>query len=149
HGYAVSSLMDTAYWLSESLIFKISSFKLQNACEYEASDDSDSIWRIEDINTPYPVSQKIAEPNKVEREQLYSASANEIDKKKPELKKFPQHLEYAYLHGYQSFPIVISSKLSKREKCYFCKYWRNVRGQLLGKCHKSRESSHHIARTIF
>ncbi|GJR49317.1 reticulon-like protein B1 [Tanacetum coccineum] len=31
HGYSVSSLMDTAYWLSESLIFKISSFKLQNA----------------------------------------------------------------------------------------------------------------------
>ncbi|GJV68445.1 putative reverse transcriptase domain-containing protein [Tanacetum coccineum] len=31
HGYAVSSLMDTAYWLSKSLIFKISSFKLQNA----------------------------------------------------------------------------------------------------------------------
>ncbi|GJX27719.1 hypothetical protein Tco_0235798, partial [Tanacetum coccineum] len=31
HGYAVSSLMDTAYWLSGSLIFKISSFKLQNA----------------------------------------------------------------------------------------------------------------------
>ncbi|GJT17708.1 hypothetical protein Tco_0876414, partial [Tanacetum coccineum] len=32
HGYAVSSLMDTAYWFSESLIFKISSFKLQSAC---------------------------------------------------------------------------------------------------------------------
>ncbi|GKB44718.1 hypothetical protein Tco_0889660 [Tanacetum coccineum] len=31
HGYAVSSLMDMAYWLSESLIFKISLFKLQNA----------------------------------------------------------------------------------------------------------------------
>ncbi|GJT92511.1 hypothetical protein Tco_1081356 [Tanacetum coccineum] len=31
HGYAVSSLMDTAYWLSESSTFKISSFKLQNA----------------------------------------------------------------------------------------------------------------------
>ncbi|GJW45760.1 reverse transcriptase domain-containing protein [Tanacetum coccineum] len=30
HGYAVSSLMDMAYWLSESLIFKISLFKLQN-----------------------------------------------------------------------------------------------------------------------
>ncbi|GJU18936.1 retrovirus-related pol polyprotein from transposon TNT 1-94 [Tanacetum coccineum] len=30
HRYAVSSLMDTAYWFSESLIFKISSFKLQN-----------------------------------------------------------------------------------------------------------------------
>ncbi|GJY87237.1 hypothetical protein Tco_0501865, partial [Tanacetum coccineum] len=31
HGYAVSSLMDTAYWLSKLLIFNISSFKLQNA----------------------------------------------------------------------------------------------------------------------
>ncbi|GJV89519.1 hypothetical protein Tco_1533457 [Tanacetum coccineum] len=34
HGYAVSSLvsagMDTAYWSSETIIFKISSFKLQN-----------------------------------------------------------------------------------------------------------------------
>ncbi|GKE28815.1 hypothetical protein Tco_1444199, partial [Tanacetum coccineum] len=28
HGYAVSSLMDMVYWLSESLIFKISLFKL-------------------------------------------------------------------------------------------------------------------------
>ncbi|GJS98122.1 putative reverse transcriptase domain-containing protein [Tanacetum coccineum] len=30
-GYAVSSLMDTTYWLSESLIFKISLLELQNA----------------------------------------------------------------------------------------------------------------------
>ncbi|GJW99761.1 hypothetical protein Tco_0183675 [Tanacetum coccineum] len=38
-------------------------------------------------NTPYPVKQEMAEPNKVMREQLYSASANEIDEKKPELKR--------------------------------------------------------------
>ncbi|GJT46557.1 DNA-directed DNA polymerase [Tanacetum coccineum] len=57
------------------------------SCECEAADDSDSIRRIEDVNTPYPVEQKMAEPNKVEREQLYSASANEIDEKKPKLKK--------------------------------------------------------------
>ncbi|GJV97758.1 hypothetical protein Tco_1549335 [Tanacetum coccineum] len=86
------------------------------SCECEAADDSDSIRRIEVVNTPYPVAQKTVEPNKVESEQLYSASANEIDEKKPELKILPQHLEYAYLHGDKSFPIIISSKLSEKEK---------------------------------
>ncbi|GJU93187.1 reverse transcriptase domain-containing protein [Tanacetum coccineum] len=43
-------------------------------------------------------------------------SANEIDEKKPELKIFPHHLEYAYLHGDKSLPIIISSKLSEKEK---------------------------------
>nr|GEW56024.1 retrovirus-related Pol polyprotein from transposon 17.6 [Tanacetum cinerariifolium] len=52
----------------------------------------------------------------VKSEHLYSASANEIDEKKPELKNLPPHLEYAYLHGDASFPIIISSKLSKAEK---------------------------------
>ncbi|GKG06215.1 hypothetical protein Tco_0326301, partial [Tanacetum coccineum] len=64
------------------------------SCEsskYKVVDDSDSgepIRRIESVNTPYPVAQKLAEPNKVESEQLYSASANKIDEKKPELKMF-------------------------------------------------------------
>ncbi|GJV22476.1 hypothetical protein Tco_1371496 [Tanacetum coccineum] len=49
-------------------------------------------------------------------EQLCSASANEIDEKKYELKKLPQHLEYAYMHGDKSFPIIISSKFSEKEK---------------------------------
>ncbi|GJY85074.1 reverse transcriptase domain-containing protein [Tanacetum coccineum] len=48
--------------------------------------------------------------------QRYIPSANEIDEKKPELKNLPQHLEYAYLHGDKSFPIIISSELSKKEK---------------------------------
>ncbi|GJZ51901.1 hypothetical protein Tco_0606416 [Tanacetum coccineum] len=43
-------------------------------------------------------------------------SANEIDKKKPELKNLPQHLEYTYLNGDKSFPIIILSELSKKEK---------------------------------
>ncbi|GKD57964.1 hypothetical protein Tco_1295473, partial [Tanacetum coccineum] len=64
------------------------------SCECEAADESDSIRHIEAVNTP----------------------ANEIDEKKPELKILPQHLEYAYLHGDKSFPIIISSKLSEREK---------------------------------
>ncbi|GKG30776.1 hypothetical protein Tco_0423264, partial [Tanacetum coccineum] len=37
----------------------------------------------------YQVAQKTSEPNKVESEQLYSANANEIDEKKPELKNLP------------------------------------------------------------
>ncbi|GKE04678.1 DNA-directed DNA polymerase [Tanacetum coccineum] len=76
----------------------------------KAIDDSDSgepIRRIESVNTPYPVAQKIAVPNKVESEQLYSANVNEIDEKKPELKFLPQYLEYAYLHGDKYFPIII------------------------------------------
>ncbi|GJS40726.1 DNA-directed DNA polymerase [Tanacetum coccineum] len=55
-------------------------------------------------------------PDKVESEHLYSASANEIDEKKLKLKFLPHHLEYAYLHGDKSFPIIISSELSEKEK---------------------------------
>ncbi|GJS09613.1 reverse transcriptase domain-containing protein [Tanacetum coccineum] len=87
-------------------------------CECEATNESDSIRRMEAINTPYSVAQKIVEPNKGEREQLYSASANEIDEKKPELKILPQQLEYAYLHGDKYVPIIISSKLFEKERMF-------------------------------
>ncbi|GJZ43007.1 DNA-directed DNA polymerase [Tanacetum coccineum] len=86
-------------------------------CKTDNDSDSDEpIRRIASINTPYPVVQETAKPVEVEREHLYSASANEIDEKKPELKDLPHHLEYAYLHGDKSFPIIISSELSKKEK---------------------------------
>ncbi|GJV40413.1 DNA-directed DNA polymerase [Tanacetum coccineum] len=52
----------------------------------------------------------------VKSEHRYSASANEIDEEKLELKNLPQHLEYAYLHGDKSFPIIISSKFAEEEK---------------------------------
>ncbi|GKF51759.1 hypothetical protein Tco_0148226, partial [Tanacetum coccineum] len=80
------------------------------------SDSKNSIRRINYVNTPYQVAQETTEHDEVKSEYLYSASANEIDEKKPELKNLPQHFEYAYLHGYKSFPIIISSKLSKKEK---------------------------------
>ncbi|GKA67655.1 hypothetical protein Tco_0767572 [Tanacetum coccineum] len=41
---------------------------------------------IASLNTPYLVVQEIAKPVEVEREHIYSASANEIDEKKPEEK---------------------------------------------------------------
>ncbi|GJV26141.1 reverse transcriptase domain-containing protein [Tanacetum coccineum] len=82
---------------------------------------------------PYPVAQKIVEPNKVESEQLYLASANEIDEKKPELKILPQHLEYAYLHGDISFPIIISSKLSEKEKMLLLQVLEKRKGAIAWK----------------
>ncbi|GJR80131.1 hypothetical protein Tco_0150916 [Tanacetum coccineum] len=63
--------------------------------EKNGSDSKNSIRRIDSTNTS----------------QCY-----EIDEKKPELKNLPQHLEYAYLYGDKSFPIIISSELSKKEK---------------------------------
>ncbi|GJX82424.1 hypothetical protein Tco_0331905 [Tanacetum coccineum] len=55
-------------------------------------------------------------PDNIRSEHLYSANASEIDENKPELKILPSHLEYAYLNGNESFPVIISSKLSEKEK---------------------------------
>ncbi|GKB96662.1 DNA-directed DNA polymerase, partial [Tanacetum coccineum] len=43
-------------------------------------------------------------------------SANDIDAKKTKLKILLHHLEYAYLHRDKSFPIIIASELSEKEK---------------------------------
>ncbi|GJU67904.1 reverse transcriptase domain-containing protein [Tanacetum coccineum] len=84
--------------------------------EPDSFDSENSIRRINSVNTPYPITQGITNGDNVKSEHLYSASANEIDEKKPELKNLPQHLEYAYLNGDKSFPIIISSELSEKEK---------------------------------
>ncbi|GJW28462.1 DNA-directed DNA polymerase, partial [Tanacetum coccineum] len=54
--------------------------------EKNGSDSENSIQCINFINTPYLVTQGTTNGNDVKSEHLYSASANEIDKKKPELK---------------------------------------------------------------
>ncbi|GJY13672.1 DNA-directed DNA polymerase [Tanacetum coccineum] len=79
-------------------------------------DPENSIRRIDSANTPYLVTQGTTKCNDVKSEHLYAASANEIDEKKPKLKNLPQHLEYTYLYGVKSFPIIISSELSEKEK---------------------------------
>ncbi|GKF23468.1 hypothetical protein Tco_0075790, partial [Tanacetum coccineum] len=91
-------------------------------CESTSSNDKNGsnsenlIRHIDSLNTPYPVTQGTLNGDNVKCEHLYSASANEIDEKKPELKNWPKHLEYAYLHGDKSFPIIISST-KKRGNC--------------------------------
>ncbi|GKB04000.1 reverse transcriptase domain-containing protein [Tanacetum coccineum] len=97
-----------------------------NSIRNESNDNSDvgiPIRRIDPVNTPYSEAQKTARTDGVNSEHLYAASANEIAEKKPELKDLLNHLEYAYLHGIKSFSIIISSKFSEKEKCYFCSSW--------------------------
>nr|GFA79695.1 putative reverse transcriptase domain-containing protein [Tanacetum cinerariifolium] len=91
------------------------------------------IQRIKSVNTPYPFAKKIAESNKVKSEHLYSASANEIDKKKPELKILPQHLEYVYLDGDKSFSIIISSKFFEKEKMLLLQVLEKRKGAIAWK----------------
>ncbi|GJS22470.1 hypothetical protein Tco_0451102 [Tanacetum coccineum] len=71
---------------------------------------------IQRVNTAYSDGQGNKGVKNISNEHLYSASANKIDEKKPKLKDLPSHLEYAYLHNNESFPVIISSKLSKKEK---------------------------------
>ncbi|GKC39629.1 reverse transcriptase domain-containing protein [Tanacetum coccineum] len=54
--------------------------------ENKSDDDSNLeklIRGIDSLNTPYLVAQETAKPDGVKTEHLYSASANEIDEKKP------------------------------------------------------------------
>nr|GFA02262.1 putative reverse transcriptase domain-containing protein [Tanacetum cinerariifolium] len=74
-----------------------------------------------------------AKPVKLVREHLYLANANEINEKKPELKDLPNHLEYAYLHVDKSFPIIISSELSDKEKSLVLQVLENRKGAIAWK----------------
>ncbi|GKC11714.1 DNA-directed DNA polymerase [Tanacetum coccineum] len=82
----------------------------------EKSDSEKSIRRIDIIDTTYSGSQETQNFRTTWNEHFCSASANEINKKKPELKDLPSHLEYAYLNGDRGCPVIISSKLTQKEK---------------------------------
>ncbi|GJV24056.1 reverse transcriptase domain-containing protein, partial [Tanacetum coccineum] len=97
------------------------------------SDSKNSIRHIDSINTSYPVTQGTLNGDNVKCEHMYSASANEIDEKKPELKNLPQHLAYAYLHGDKSFPIIISSELSENEKTSLLQVFERRKGAITWK----------------
>ncbi|GJY26026.1 putative nucleotidyltransferase, ribonuclease H [Tanacetum coccineum] len=83
------------------------------------------IRRIQEVNTPYSQETK--------KEHLYSVSANEIDKKRPTLKDLPSHLEYAYLKGDESCPVIISSKLTEKEKILLLQVLEKCKGAIAWK----------------
>ncbi|GJS60363.1 reverse transcriptase domain-containing protein [Tanacetum coccineum] len=89
------------------------------------------IQRIDHINTPYP--HETQEQEEKLSEHLYSASAIKIDKKKPELKDLPSHLEYAYLKGDETCPMIISSKLTKKEKTALLRVLEKRKGAIAWK----------------
>ncbi|GKA68666.1 putative nucleotidyltransferase, ribonuclease H [Tanacetum coccineum] len=85
------------------------SIDLSDSESCDKTDESRTpIRRIEEVNTLYSQETK--------NEHLYSASASEIDEKRPVLKDLPSYLEYAYLKGDESYPVIISSKLTEKEK---------------------------------
>ncbi|GKB46146.1 putative nucleotidyltransferase, ribonuclease H [Tanacetum coccineum] len=69
-----------------------------------------------------PVGCDEREEKSINQSDLECCESTSSNEKKPELKNLPQHLEYAYLHENKSFPIIISSELSKKEKIVHS-YW--------------------------
>ncbi|GJY90080.1 reverse transcriptase domain-containing protein, partial [Tanacetum coccineum] len=58
-------------------------------------ESEDMIWRMETLNMAYQGRQQ----DEFKREQLYTASANEIDEMKPELKNLPSYLDHSIHFG--------------------------------------------------
>ncbi|GJR76491.1 reverse transcriptase domain-containing protein [Tanacetum coccineum] len=114
--------------------------------EFDNNSDVDlSIRRIDPVNTPYSEAQETKGTVRVKNKHLYSASVNEIDEKEPELKDLPSRLEYAYLHGNKSFPIIISSKLSEEEKISLLQVLKKRKGaEDLAAYHLSRIENPHM-----
>ncbi|GKB93639.1 reverse transcriptase domain-containing protein [Tanacetum coccineum] len=111
--------------------------------ENKSNNESDleiPIRRINSVNTPYLVKQRTTRSDGVKSEHLYLASANEIDEKRPELKSLPNHLKYAYLQGDKSVPMIISSKLSEKEKKLLLQVLEKHKGAIAWKMSDIKES---------
>ncbi|GJX97993.1 reverse transcriptase domain-containing protein [Tanacetum coccineum] len=75
----------------------------------EYTDSDKPIRCIKQKDMAYSLSMEMQASGKTRNEHLYSASANEINEKIPELKDLPSHLEYSYLKGDKTHPVIISS----------------------------------------
>ncbi|GKB64159.1 DNA-directed DNA polymerase [Tanacetum coccineum] len=95
------------------------------------SNSETPIRRIKHINTSY--SQEAQGHKGTQSEHLYSASAIEIDEKRPKLKDLPSHLEYAYLKGDKSCPVIISSKLTEKDKVSLLRVLEKRKGAIAWK----------------
>ncbi|GJX00722.1 DNA-directed DNA polymerase [Tanacetum coccineum] len=98
--------------------------------EREQPNSEKTIRRIQFLDTAYPGSQKTQDFEKTSNEYLYSASANEINENIPELKDIPSHLEYAYLNEDRACPVIVSSKLTKKEKASLLQVFEKHKGAI-------------------
>ncbi|GJR33720.1 ribonuclease H-like domain-containing protein [Tanacetum coccineum] len=84
--------------------------------------EDDECYGIDDLDdtiskeTCKNVEQNAEQICRIKNKHVNSASANKIDNKKPKWKGLPSHLECSYLHDNESFPVIISSKLSVKDK---------------------------------
>nr|GEY20127.1 hypothetical protein [Tanacetum cinerariifolium] len=123
--YGIDNLDETIHLEAHELLEddQMDSFLVSNLekCIVQSNPESpndydEPIRRITQEDTAYPKTQETQWSERAQNEHLYSASANEINEKKLELKEMPPYLEYAYLKGDESCPVIISSKLTKKEK---------------------------------
>ncbi|GJX30449.1 hypothetical protein Tco_0238528 [Tanacetum coccineum] len=146
--YGIDDMDTTIHLKTQELLEdnQMDSFLVNNLEEYidqsnlgscgKAVDDSESkisIRRIERVNTPYSESRETQGPERTQNEHFYSVSANEIDEKRPELKDLPSLLEYAYLKGSESCPVIISSKLTEKEKISLLQVLEKCKGAIAWK----------------
>ncbi|GJS84052.1 hypothetical protein Tco_0750593 [Tanacetum coccineum] len=107
----IARVVEITEWIKKKHIHQTDSER----CE-EYTNSEEPIRCIEQKDTAYSKSLGKKKSGKTKNKHLYSASANEIDEKKPELKDLPSHLEYAYLKGDTTHSVIISSKLTMKEK---------------------------------
>nr|GEV09238.1 hypothetical protein [Tanacetum cinerariifolium] len=90
------------------------------------SDVEMSIRRIDPVNTPYSEAHETEGTDRVKNKHLYSANANEIDEKRPELKDLPSRLEYEYIHGFFQISIATEDQEKTTFTCPYgtFAYWR-------------------------
>ncbi|GKD75736.1 reverse transcriptase domain-containing protein, partial [Tanacetum coccineum] len=127
--YGINFLDTTIHSKTQELLEddQLDSFMVSNLEEsidlsdLESCDKTEPIRRIEEENTSYSHETK--------NEHLYSPNANEIDKKRQVLKDLPSHLEYAYLKGDESCLVIISSKLTEKEKKFTLAGIRKMQGR--------------------
>ncbi|GJV88256.1 DNA-directed DNA polymerase [Tanacetum coccineum] len=110
------------------------SIDLSDLESYDKTDECRTpIRRIEEVNTPYSQETK--------NEHLYSASANEINEKRPRQKDLPSYLEYTYLKGDESCLVIISSKLTEKEKISLLQVLEKYKGAIAWKMSDIKEIS--------
>nr|GEX52543.1 DNA-directed DNA polymerase [Tanacetum cinerariifolium] len=105
--------------------------------DLESCDDGSEfeipIQRIKQRNASYSESHETKGTERTQNKHLYSASANEIDEKRLELKDLPSHLEYVYLKGNESCSVIISSKLTEKEKISLLRVLEKRKGEIAWK----------------
>nr|GEW30392.1 reverse transcriptase domain-containing protein [Tanacetum cinerariifolium] len=84
------------------------------SCDKADDDFETPIWRIEQVNTPYSKSQETKRPDKTQSTSIPPAPTELTKNTRTERPSL--HLEYTYLKGDEYCPVIISSRLTNKDK---------------------------------